>query len=39
MLMGIVTRIRIGDSLVRTLPAIVLMIVNAFVLWFAVTRG
>ncbi len=39
MLMGIVTRIRIGDSLVQTLPAIVLMIVNAFVLWFAVTRG
>ena len=39
MLMGIVTRIRIGDSLVQTLPAIVLMIVNAFVLWFAVTHG
>ena len=39
MLMGIVTRVRIGDSLARTLPAIVLMIVNAFLLWVALGRG
>jgi hypothetical protein len=39
MLMGILTRIRIGDSLVQTLPAIVLLILNAFVLGVAVTRG
>ena len=36
MLLGIATRIRIGDSLVRTLPAIVLLILNAFVLWVAI---
>ncbi len=39
MLMGILTRIRIGDSLVQTRPAIVLLILNAFVLGVAVTRG
>ena len=37
MLMGIATRIRIGDSLVQTVPAIVLLIMNAFVLGFAIT--
>jgi uncharacterized membrane protein YphA (DoxX/SURF4 family) len=37
MLLGIATRIRIGDSLVRTLPAIVLLILNAFVLGVAIT--
>jgi hypothetical protein len=39
MLMGILTRIRIGDSLVQTLPAIVLLILNAFVLWFALRQS
>ena len=37
MLLGIATRIRIGDSLVRTLPAIVLRILNALVLGVAIT--
>ena len=37
MLMGIATRIRVGDSLVQTLPAIVLLIMNAFVLGVAIT--
>ena len=36
MLMAIATRIRIGDSLVQTLPAIVLLALNAFLLGFAV---
>lgn len=37
MLMGIATRIRIGDSLAQTFPAIVLLIMNAFVLGVAIT--
>ena len=37
MLMGIATRIRVGDSLAQTLPAIVLLIMNAFVLGVAIT--
>jgi len=37
--MGILTRIRIGDSLVQTLPAIVLLILNALVLGVAITRS
>ncbi len=37
MLLGIATRIRIGDSLAQTLPAIVLLILNAFVLGVAIT--
>ena len=36
MLMAIATRIRIGDSLAKTLPAIVLLVLNAFVLGVAV---
>ena len=36
MLMGIATRIRIGDSLAKMLPAIVLLVMNAFVLGVAV---
>jgi uncharacterized membrane protein YphA (DoxX/SURF4 family) len=39
MLMGIATRIRIGDSLVQTLPAIVLLVLNAFELGFAVVNS
>ena len=38
MLLGIATRIRIGDSLALTLPAIVLLILNAFVLGVAITQ-
>ena len=37
MLMGIATRIRIGDSLVQMLPAIVLLLLNVFVLGVAIT--
>jgi hypothetical protein len=36
---AIATRIRIGDSLTKTLPAIVLLAVNAFLLAFAISRG
>ena len=39
MIMGIATRVRVGDSLVQTLPAIVLLALNAFVLGVAVTRS
>ena len=39
MLMGIATRIRIGDSLAKTLPAIVLLVLNAFVLGVAITQS
>ena len=39
MLMAIATRIRIGDSLAQTLPAIVLFVLNAFVLGVAVTQN
>ena len=38
MVMAIATRIHIGDSLARTLPAIVLLALNAFVLGVAVTQ-
>jgi uncharacterized membrane protein YphA (DoxX/SURF4 family) len=37
MLMGIATRIRIGDSLAQMLPAIVLLVLNVFVLGVAIT--
>jgi DoxX-like family len=39
MLLGIATRIRIGDSLARTLPAIVLLVLNAFLLGVAITQS
>ena len=39
MVMAIATRIRIGDSLVQTLPAIVLLALNTFVLGFAVVNS
>jgi hypothetical protein len=39
MLMAIATRIRIRDSLARTLPAIVLLVMNAFVLGVAVKES
>jgi len=38
MLLAVGTRLRIGDSLTQTLPAIVLLVLNAFVLWVAL-RG
>jgi len=38
MVLAVVTRVRIGDSLVQALPAIVLLVLNAFVLGVAVTR-
>ena len=39
MLLGIATRIRIGDSLLQMLPAGVLLVLNAFVLCMAVARN
>ncbi|MFM8872604.1 MAG: DoxX family protein [Phycisphaerales bacterium] len=39
MLLAVVTRIRIGDSFAQALPAIVLLLLNAFVLVVAVTRS
>lgn len=39
MLAAIATRIRIGDSLAKTLPAIVLLALNAFLLAVALARG
>lgn len=39
MVMGIVTRVRIRDSLAQTLPAIVLLLLNAFVLGVALRRS
>ncbi len=38
MILAVVTRVRIGDSLASTLPAIVLLVTNAFVLGVAITR-
>tara|TARA_R110002072_G_scaffold57508_1_gene147823 strand:- start:11654 stop:12001 length:348 start_codon:yes stop_codon:yes gene_type:complete len=39
MLLGVVTRIRIGDSLLETLPAIVFFVVNAFILAVALWQA
>lgn len=39
MLLGVVTRIRIGDTLVQTLPALSFFLINGFVLWFVLTRN
>lgn len=35
MLVGIVARIRVLDSLAQTLPALVLMLVNLFIVWYS----
>lgn len=35
MMVGIVARIRVLDSLVQTLPALVLMCLNLFIVWYA----
>lgn len=39
MVVAIFTRIRIGDSLLKTLPAIALLILNAFVFGVAITQS
>jgi hypothetical protein len=39
MLMGIATRVRLRDSLWQTMPAIVLLVLNAFVLVVAVRQS
>jgi hypothetical protein len=39
MLLGIATRIRIGDSLLQMLPAGALLVLNAFVLCMAAARN
>lgn len=36
---GVATRIRVLDSLAQTLPALVLLAMNAFVAWYALTHG
>jgi hypothetical protein len=38
MVLAVVTRVRIGDSLVQAMPAIVLLLLNAFVLGVATAR-
>ena len=38
MVLAVVTRVRIGDSFAQAMPAIVLLVLNAFVLGVAVTR-
>lgn len=38
MLLGVATRIRIGDSLVQMLPAFLLMVVNGYVFFAALKR-
>lgn len=35
MMVGIVARIRVLDSLAQTLPALVLMCMNLFIVWYA----
>ena len=39
MVLAVVTRVRIGDSLVQTLPAIVLLVLNACLLGVAATQS
>lgn len=31
MVLGVITRVRVGDSLLETLPALLLLVVNAFI--------
>lgn len=35
MLLGVLTRVRIRDSVVETLPAFVLFLMNGYVFWYA----
>lgn len=37
MALGLLTRVRLRDSLQETLPAAVLMVVNAYLAWYAFT--
>ena len=37
MLLGVATRIKVRDSLMETLPAAVLMLLNGFVAWYALS--
>ncbi len=37
MLIGVATRVRVLDSLAQTLPALALMSLNLFILWYALT--
>jgi len=37
MLLGIITRVRVGDDLLVSLPAIVYLLLNAFLLYAAIT--
>lgn len=39
MVLGLITRIRLRDPVLETLPAGVLMVVNAFITWQALGRG
>lgn len=39
MLVGVATRVRVLDSLVQTLPALMLMCVNLFILWYALVHN
>ena len=36
MTLGTITRIRVRDSLEQTMPAVVLLVVNAFIVWYAI---
>jgi len=38
MAVGVATRVRVLDSLAQTLPALVLMALNAFVAWYLLVR-
>lgn len=35
MVLGTLTRIRVRDSLLETLPAVILGVVNAYIVWYA----
>jgi len=39
MFLGVATRMRVLDSLAQTLPALILMCVNLFIVWVALTAG
>lgn len=39
MMVGIVARIRVLDSLSQTLPALAMMCVNLFIVWYALVRA
>lgn len=39
MMAGIVARVRVLDSLSQTVPALVLMCMNLFIVWYALAKG